>query len=235
MIEDTRGEKMNGELTAVRVWDLPTRLFHWLLAGCVVGSIISAKVGGNAMLWHFRFGYVVFALLGFRVLWGLVGGRWSRFTSFVHAPATTLRYLRGQTHAREHLDVGHSPLGALSVFGLIAMLALQVGTGLFADDEISNTGPLIKFVSGATSASFTAWHKSFGQGLILALVALHVTAILFYLLKKKTNLVRPMVTGDKPLASHVPASADTTGSRLAAAVVMSLCAGAVAWLVSLGA
>ena len=225
---------MNSEVTAVRVWDLPTRVFHWLLAACVVASVISAKIGGNAMLWHFRLGYVVFALLGFRILWGLVGGRWSRFASFVHAPATTLRYLRGQTHANEQLDVGHSPLGALSVIGLIAILALQVGTGLFADDEISNTGPLIKFVSGATSALFTSWHKNFGQWLILTLVALHVAAILFYLLKKKHNLVRPMITGDKPLPSSVPASADTTGSRLAAAALLALCAGAVAWLVSLG-
>lgn len=225
---------MNSELTAVRVWDLPTRVFHWVLAVCVVASVISARTGGNAMVWHFRFGYVVFALLGFRILWGLVGGRWSRFVSFVHAPATTLRYLRGQTHDHEHLDVGHSPLGALSVFGLIVILALQVGTGLFADDEISNTGPLIKFVSGATSALFTQWHTNFGQWLILALVALHVAAILFYLLKKKHNLVRPMVTGDKPLPPHVPASADTTGSRWLAAALMALCAGAVAWVVSRG-
>ena len=226
---------MNSELTAVRVWDLPTRVFHWVLAGCVVGSVISAKLGGNAMLWHFRFGYVVFALLGFRVLWGLVGGRWSRFASFVHTPATTLRYARGQTRADEHLDVGHSPLGALSVFGLIAILALQVGTGLFADDEISNTGPLIKFVSGTTSALFTQWHKSVGQWTILALVALHVAAILFYLLKKKHNLLRPMITGDKTLPSNVLASADTAGSRLVAAALLTLCAGTVAWLVSLGA
>lgn len=226
---------MDSELTAVRIWDLPTRVFHWGLAGCVVASVFSAKIGGSAMLWHFRFGYVVFALLGFRILWGLVGGRWSRFISFVHAPATTLRYLRGQTHAHQHLDAGHSPLGALSVFGLIVILALQVGSGLFADDEIANTGPLVKFVTDATSALFTRWHRSFGQWLILALVALHVAAILFYLLKKKHNLVRPMITGDKPLPVNVPASADTTGSRLFAAVLMALCAGAVAWLVSLGA
>ena len=226
---------MNSELTAVRVWDLPTRAFHWVLAGCVVASVISAKIGGNAMPWHFRFGYLVFALLGFRILWGLVGGRWSRFTSFVYPPATTLRYLRGQTHAHEHLDVGHNPLGALSVFGLIALLLLQVGTGLFADDEISNTGPLINFVSGATSALFTTWHKSFGQWLILAFVALHVAAILFYLVRKKHNLVRPMLTGDKPLDSSVPASADTASSRLLAAALLAVCAGAVAWLVSLGA
>ena len=225
---------MNSEPVAVRVWDLPTRVFHWALATCVVTSVVSAKIGGNAMACHFRIGYVVFALLVFRVIWGVVGGRWSRFGSFVHAPATTLRYLRGRTHPDELLDVGHNPLGALSVFGLIAILALQVGTGLFADDDIANTGPLIRFVSGATSSLLTKWHKNFGQWLILALVALHVAAILFYLLKKQHNLVRPMVTGDKPLPPGVPASVDTTGSRLLAAALLALCAGGVAWLVSLG-
>ena len=83
-------------LTPVRVWDLPTRLFHWLLALAVVGSVVSAKIGGGAMVWHFRFGYVVLILIGFRVLWGLVGGRWSRFASFIYSPATLWRYLRGQ-------------------------------------------------------------------------------------------------------------------------------------------
>ncbi len=225
---------MNSEPVLVRVWDLPTRLFHWVLAACVVASVVSAKIGGNALPWHFRFGYVVFALLAFRLIWGVVGGRWSRFRSFVHAPTTTLRYLRGRSHPDELLDVGHNPLGALTVFGLLAILALQVGTGLFADDDIANTGPLIKFVSGATSGLLTKWHKSFGQWLILALIGLHVAAILFYLLKTKHNLVKPMVSGDKPLPPGVPGSIDTPRTRLLATTLFALCAGGVAWLVSLG-
>ena len=225
---------MPPEPTAVRVWDLPTRAFHWLLAACVIGSVVSANIGGNAMVWHFRLGYVVFTLLAFRILWGLVGGRWSRFASFIYAPATTLRYLRGQSHVDEHHDVGHNPLGAFSVFGLLALLAVQVGTGLFADDDISNTGPLIKFVSGATSALLTKWHSSFGQWLIITLVVLHVAAILFYLLKKKQNLVRPMLVGDKALAPDVPASIDSGASRTLALVLLGACAAGVAWVVSLG-
>jgi cytochrome b len=225
---------MNRPLQPVRVWDLPTRGFHWLLALCVVGSVISAKIGGNAMVWHFRLGYVVFTLLAFRILWGLLGGRWSRFASFVYAPATTLRYLRGESRPDEHLDVGHNPLGAFSVFGLLTLLIAQVGTGLFADDEISNTGPLIKFVSGATSSLLTKWHKSFGQWLIITLVLLHIGAILFYLLKKKQNLVRPMWSGDKLLAAGVPASADSARTRAMALVLVTVCALLVAWLVSLG-
>lgn len=218
----------------VRVWDLPTRLFHWVLMACVIGSVVSAKVGGNAMTWHFRLGYVVFALLAFRLLWGLLGGRWSRFASFVYGPATTLRYLRGQARPDEHLDVGHSPTGALSVFALLALLAAQVGTGLFADDEIANAGPMVRFVSGATSSLATGWHKHWGQWLILALVALHVIAILVYRFRKGRDLVTPMLTGDKPLDASVPASADTLATRGLAVLLVALCGAGVGWLVSLG-
>ena len=232
---ERKGECVNDEaLQPVRVWDLPTRGFHWLLAVCVVCSVVSAKIGGNAMVWHFRFGYVVFTLLAFRLLWGVVGGRWSRFTSFIYAPATTLRYLRGQSRPDEYHDVGHNPLGAFSVLALLSLLALQVATGLFADDEISNTGPLIKFVTATTSSLLTKWHKSFGQWLIITLVLLHIAAIVFYRVKKNQNLVRPMLSGDKLLGRDVPASADHLGSRALALVLVARGAGLVAWLVSLG-
>lgn len=221
-------------LQPVRVWDLPTRLFHWLLALTIVGSVISAKIGGNAMSWHFRFGYVVFTLLAFRLLWGLVGGRWSRFGSFIYAPRTVLRYLRGETRAGERFDVGHNPLGSLSVLALLALLAAQVGTGLVADDEIANLGPLNRFVSSATALRATAWHEQWGQGLILGLVVLHVAAILFYLLHKKIDLVRPMVSGDKALPAATPASADGLPQRLLALALLAACAGGVSWLVGPG-
>jgi cytochrome b len=225
---------MNDELTRVRVWDLPTRIFHWLLAASVISSIVSGLRGGNALEWHMRLGYLAFALLLFRIVWGLVGGRWSRFGSFIYAPGTLLRYLRGEQLAGEHLDVGHNPLGAFSVFGLLALLVLQVGTGLFADDEIATTGPLIKHVSGAASLALTRWHKLSGQWLIVALILLHIAAIVFYLVRKKQDLVRPMIHGDKLLRPDVPASRDTTRTRLLALALAALCAGLVAWVVSLG-
>ena len=227
-------DTMSDKLTQVRVWDLPTRIFHWVLAFCVISSIISGLRGGNALVWHFRLGYVVFALLAFRIVWGLVGGHWSRFANFIYAPATVLRYLRGERRDGEHLEVGHNPLGAFSVFGLLALLAAQVATGLFADDEIANTGPLIKFVSGATSLALTRWHRLSGQWLIVALIVLHVAAIVFYLVKKKHNLVRPMIHGDKALAADVPASVDNGRTRALALVLAALSAGLVAWVISLG-
>jgi cytochrome b len=226
---------MAEQLRPVRVWDLPTRVFHWVLAGCVAGSVITAKLGGNATSWHFWFGYAAFTLLVFRVVWGLVGGRWSRFTSFVRSPATLMRYLRGQSHADEQLDVGHSPLGALSVLAVLAVLMVQVGTGLVADDEIANAGPLVSLVSGSVSSSVTTWHKTFGQWLILGLVALHVSAIVFYRLKKRIDLIGPMLHGDKQLPATTPASADGQRSRWLALLVLGLSAAAVAWVLQWGA
>ena len=179
------------KLDPTRVWDLPTRLFHWTLATAVLALVVTAKIGGNAMVWHMRLGLLVLGLLVFRLLWGFFGGHWSRFVQFIYAPGTVLRYLRGQARAAEHLDVGHSPLGSFSVFAVLGMLALQVGTGLFADDEIATVGPLNKLVSTETGLLASSWHKSWGQWIILALVALHVLAIIGYHLRKN-DLLRPM-------------------------------------------
>jgi cytochrome b len=213
----------------VRVWDLPTRVFHWLLALCIVGLVITGKVGGNALVWHMRLGLMVFTLLAFRLVWGLIGGRWSRFASFVFAPGTVLRYLRGQQRPGEHLDVGHNPMGAGSVFALLAVLMAQVGTGLLADDEIATTGPLNKFVANATGLLATGWHKGYGLWLLMALVALHLSAIAYYRWRG-VNLVRPMLTGDKALPPGVPASRDTWATRLLALAVLAACVAAAGWV-----
>ncbi|MCE9659667.1 MAG: cytochrome b/b6 domain-containing protein [Burkholderiales bacterium] len=219
---------------AVRVWDLPTRAFHWLLASLVVFSVISAHVGGNAMVWHMRSGFAIFTLLAFRLVWGFAGGHWSRFRAFLYAPSTSLRYLRGESLPHEHHHVGHNPLGAGSVFALLGILALQVATGLVADDEIASTGPLIKYVSAATSELATRWHKNYGQWIIVALVVLHIGAISFYWLKRRQNLVGPMLHGDKLLTADVPHSVDNTRSRVVALVVALVCALGVAAVVRLG-
>ncbi len=222
------------EIKPVRVWDLPTRLFHWVLALTLVGSVISAKIGGNAMPWHFRFGSLVLALLVFRLLWGLVGGRWSRFASFIYSPMTLWRYLRSGARPGEHLEVGHNPLGSLSVFGLLALLAVQVGTGLIADDEIANVGPLNKFVSTATGLLATGWHKQWGQGIIITMVVLHIAAIVYYLVVKKSNLIRPMIDGDKLLSAGTPASSDGSAQRVLALVLAAIGAAVAVWVMRQG-
>jgi cytochrome b len=229
---DTHDAHMNG-LTTVRVWDLPTRVFHWLLAVCVIALLITGNAGGNAMIVHLKLGYVVLTLLLFRIVWGFVGGYWSRFVQFFYSPLTVLRYLRGQSNP-EH-DVGHNPLGSLSVWGLLIVLGAQVATGLVSDDEIATQGPLVKFVSTALSLLSTSYHKHWGKWLIMLLVFLHIGAILFYLIQKKTNLIHPMLMGDKTLSSKyvraVPASNDHTAQRATALVIFMLLAIAVSYCV----
>jgi cytochrome b len=218
----------------VRVWDLPTRLFHWALAVGVLSQIVTAKIGGNAMVWHFRIGYVVFALIGFRLIWGFIGGHWSRFSSFLYPPASVMRYLRGEPNVGDLFHVGHNPLGSGSVIAMLVLLAVQIATGLVADDEISNVGPLNRLVSSAVATSATAWHKGPGQALLITLIVLHVGAIIYYRVRKKQDLVRPMITGDKQLAGDVPSSADTRLTRVRALALIVVWAGIVASVLKLG-
>ena len=224
--------RMDDELRPTRVWDLPTRLFHWLLALSVVAQVITGQIGGNWLEWHMKIGLFVGALLVFRLVWGLVGGHWSRFANFIYAPGTVLRYLRGDHRPGDHFEVGHSPLGAFSVFALIGLLVLQVATGLFADDEIATTGPLNRFVATANGLYATMWHRGPGRWGLIALVLLHVAAIIEYHRRGK-NLVRPMVLGDKPLPPGVPASTDSASTRLVALVLVALCGALAYWVASL--
>lgn len=215
--------------TTVRVWDLPTRVFHWALVASVIGLVTTAQLGGDAMAWHFRFGYTMLSLLLFRIIWGVVGGRWSRFASFIYSPATVFRYLKGQGQP-EH-SIGHNPLGAASVVALLGFLLIQVASGLISDDEIATAGPLGKFVSSSLVSNATFYHKDIGKLILIGLVVLHIGAILFYLVKKGENLVRPMIRGDKETMIVAQSSRDDARSRTLAAAVFLGCATLVAWMV----
>jgi len=173
----------------IQVWDLPTRLFHWLLAATVVGAVITAEIGGNAMECHGRLGLAAIGLIVFRLVWGLAGSTYARFAQFFPRPALIQAYLKGQWQG-----VGHNPLGALAVFALLLLVAAQAVTGLFANDDISYRGYLYALGGGDLSDRLTGLHKLLSDFLII-LVALHVAAIAFYLRVRKTNLVRPMITG----------------------------------------
>lgn len=220
------------ELHTVRVWDLPTRVFHWALALCALGLFVTAKIGGEAMSWHARLGYAVGSLLLFRVVWGVVGGNWSRFATFTHSPRVILDYMRGGACAVS--VIGHSPLGSASIYALFAVLTAQVATGLFSADLEDFAGPLNVLVSNATARLLTAYHKNVGQPALIVLVLLHVSAIAYYHLRRGQNLIGPMVHGDKRLAIAAPSSRDDWRSRLLAAVVLALAAASIAGLVSLG-
>ncbi len=217
-------------MQTTRVWDLPTRLFHWLLAVALLGLGVTGQVGGSWMEWHFRLGYSVLTLLLFRLVWGFVGGHWSRFTNFFYHPKTIWLYLRGQS-TPEH-GVGHNPMGSLSVLGLLGFSLLQVASGMFSDDEIATSGPLSKFASGEWVSRASDYHTEIGKVVLLALVVLHIAAIVFYRFKKRQDLLTPMLQGDKKTVVGVPSARDDLGTRMLALLVLLFCGGAVATLLA---
>ncbi|MFW5679586.1 MAG: cytochrome b/b6 domain-containing protein, partial [Pseudomonadota bacterium] len=163
---------MNDQPTRpVRVWDLPTRLFHWLLVVLVFLAWLSMELG--RVDWHMTIGYIVLTLVLFRVIWGLMGSEPSRFANFVRGPGTTLRYTAELVRLRPRRSVGHNPLGAVFIVLMLALVAFQATTGLFADDAIFTRGPLAKLVSSETSKMLTSWHKQ-SFDLLVVLIIVHV-------------------------------------------------------------
>jgi cytochrome b len=212
----------------IKVWDLPTRVFHWLLAAAAVAMLVTGKIGGDALEWHARIGYGVGALLLFRIAWGFMGGHWSRFAAFPPSPSRAWSYLRANKAAAP----GHTPLGALSVYAMLLFFALQVASGLFSATKEDFAGPLSAIVSNATVHLMTGYHKRVGQWVLIVLVTLHLVAVLFYLARGR-NLIGGMVHGEQ--AGVGPASRDDGRSRWLAAALMSLCSLVMWCVVKLGA
>jgi cytochrome b len=209
----------------VRVWDLPTRLVHWLLVALVAFSWWSAE---NAPIeWHMRSGLAILALLLFRILWGFFGSSTARFANFVRGPRAVIDYLSGSWNG-----VGHNPLGAFSVIALLLALAVQVTTGLVQIDSTDFVeGPLSHLVSFETAEAAHEVHE-FTFNVLLGLIGLHVAAILLYRLLLGKRLVAPMITGKAAI------DADTEPMRPGKWWVALLClaiALAVSWWVASGA
>lgn len=203
----------------IRLWDLPTRLFHWLLALSVTAALISAQIGGDVMDWHGRMGLLITGLVVFRLVWGVMGSTYARFTQFFPTPARLKAFKSGAWRG-----VGHNPLGALSVLALLGLLAFQVMSGLFSNDDISFVGPLFELVGKDVSNRLTGLHKLVSNGIYL-LIGLHLAAIAFYAMVKKDNLVKPMVTGWKESEQGVSA----TGGGWVALIVSLCLAGAAVY------
>ncbi|TAN56314.1 MAG: cytochrome B [Rhodospirillales bacterium] len=201
----------------IRVWDLPTRLFHWTLVLLVILSFISAKKGPMSL--HQLSGLSILALVLFRLVWGFVGGTHARFADFVKGPRAAIGYLRDLMKGGHPLWIGHNPVGGLMVLALLAALLAQASLGLFGNDDISFEAPLSKFVSKAASDAATGWHALLFKGL-LALVAMHIGAALFYLLAKKDNLIWPMITGWKALPERLAQHKAQMGHPLLAAAIL---------------
>jgi cytochrome b len=218
----------------IRVWDLPTRAFHWLLVTLVVGLVITGEIGDDALVWHARMGYAVGTLLLFRLVWGFVGGHYSRFTTFFPTPARLRAYLKG-TGIK---TLGHSPLGALSVFALLGFLLLQVASGLFSEDDIAFHGPLSTLVANKWVSLASQYHSEIGKVVLIVLIILHIAAIIYYWKKKKENLITPMIKGDKEVDTRAVNSylrtLDGLKQRVLSVVLFAIAAGIVTWIVNLG-
>lgn len=207
---------------SIKVWDAPLRLFHWSLALGVTAAIATGWVGGNLIVWHGRLGLLVLGLLAFRLIWGVLGSTYARWSRILAAPLHVGTYLRGGWR-----QAGHSPLGSLSVLALLGLVAFQTVSGLLANDDIAFQGPLYRLVEADTSAWLTALHRQ-AKWLLLGMIVLHLLAILFYSLVLRRPLVRAMVNG-RYRQEH-PEQGDAKGGAVWAALIAVVFAALVVWL-----
>jgi len=187
----------------MRIWDLPTRLFHWILVVLIFTSWLSAEL--NWMRVHVVSGLTILTLLLFRLLWGFIGSDTARFSHFLKSPFEALRHLMHLTKREPDLETGHNAAGGWMVLGLLGLLIVQAGSGLCANDDVLTEGPLARIVGKERSDWFTHIHDV-NFLLIEIAVALHVLAIVSYRLLKGHNLLLPMITGKKrlPGATRAP-------------------------------
>ena len=223
----------------IKVWDLPLRLFHWALVVCVLGAYACVKSAGitegwlsetglDWMTWHSRFGYAVLTLILFRLVWGVFGPRYSQFRQFFAGPRRIMMYLRNPTQV-----IGHNPLGAWSVIAMLVAFGMQAVSGLFASDDILFDGPL-SALNPALSRPLNSLHHA-SEWVLIALVILHICAVLYYTLFRRQSLVRAMVTGDVPVPSSDRTSAiepaqDNTWVAVKASLILLACAALVFWI-----
>lgn len=178
------------------VWDLPTRLFHWLLAALILFSWWSRH---DHLDWHRLSGFTIAGLLVFRLWWGVAGGATARFAGFLKGPRGVWAYLRGGGHA----GPGHNPLGGWSVAAMLLALMVQVGLGLFSVDQDGfESGPLAKYVSFDIGRAAAGAHEVVFN-ILLALIVLHLAAVGWYAIRGR-NLVGPMITGKARLEAETP-------------------------------
>jgi len=211
------------------IWDLPVRLFHWLLLVCIVVSYLSYRF--DSMHVHVVSGYCVMTLLIFRIVWGVIGSDTARFSHFIKSPVAALRHLSHFFRREPDTQIGHNEAGGWMVLGLLLILAIQVGTGLGANDDVVTEGPLAKHLGKELSDQFAHWHGVNFNVLLLA-IAGHVAAVIAYAVFKGHDLVRPMVTGRKKLPAATPAPGMVHPiAALAVLVIAAAIVVAVAWFV----
>ncbi|HKZ73191.1 MAG TPA: cytochrome b/b6 domain-containing protein, partial [Steroidobacteraceae bacterium] len=209
------------------VWDLPARVMHWGIVLAGVGSYVTQKVADDAFRLHLWCGYTMLVLVATRIAWGFVGPRHARFASFVRGPRAVLRYAASLVRRPHEIHAGHNPLGGWMVLLLLAMLMAQAVSGLFANDEVLETGPLFGYVTVSTSDALTDLHETLFDWLLVAAGA-HIVAVLLYLLVRRENLIVPMLTGRKPAAWVRDEEAIDSSRAWLAALIATSVAGALA-------
>ena len=219
---------VNAVYMPVRVWDLPTRLFHWAIVLLVGFSWLSQEL--EWMDWHKLSGYTILTLLLFRLAWGFVGSETARFRQFLASPLAALRHLSHLARREPDHEVGHNAAGGWMVLLMLLLLAAQVATGLCANDDVMLEGPFAKFVGKAVSDRLSVIHSR-NFNLIEAAIFLHLAAILTYALLKRHDLVRPMITGRKRLPANL--AAPTLARPLRAVALLAVAIAAVALAVNL--
>jgi cytochrome b len=212
---------------SVRVWDIPTRVFHWAIVVLVGFSWLCAWRGW--MGWHVLSGYTILTLLLFRLAWGFVGSETARFGHFLASPFEALRHLAHMTRREPDHQVGHNAAGGWMVLVLLLLLAVQVSTGLYSNDDVLTAGPLAETVDKSTSDWLSHIH-AVNFKLIEIAVAAHILAVLAYAVLKRHDLVRPMLTGLKRLPADLPRP--RMASLWLALLLLIVAAGAVTWLVN---
>jgi cytochrome b len=209
-----------------RVWDAPTRLFHWAIVVLVCASWVTQYEGWLDQ--HLLCGYTMFTLLLFRLIWGIIGSDTARFGRFLKSPAAAFRHLARLRRRDPDIEIGHNAAGGWMVVVMLGLLCVQVGTGLCANDQVSVEGPLAHVV-GSDNSDWLSHVHAVNFRLIEAAVALHLLAILTYRVLRKHCLVWPMITGNKPLPDTLPAPRMANPVKAFAALCVS--AGLVAFVV----
>lgn len=215
----------------VPVWDWPVRAVHWIMVVLVAVSLTTGLIGNEMLVWHMRSGETLLALLLFRIVWGFIGSPNARFASFVRGPAAVFAYCRSLVRPPHQVHATHNPIGGWMVIALLLALLFQAGTGLFTNDDILNEGPLVKHIGKDLSDAISSLHRR-GWWVVAGLSALHIVAVISYLMVLRDNLVYPMVHGRKTLPSLVAEPAAAAASSTRALVVLAVCGAVVWWTVN---
>ena len=230
MLDLLRAHISTSKRYSINVWDISIRLFHWALVVGIAFQWYSSEEGGNIMTWHIYIGYCMLGLVLYRIIWGVIGSPYARFSSFLKGPSSTLIYLKGFVQGKKYDYPGHNPLGGWMVMLLLLLILIQGITGLFSSDDIFTEGPFYSLVSGKTADFLTSIHH-LNFNILLGAIALHISAVAYHGLIKKEPLVKSMLTGKKIM--HQPSSLNTRPNYIRMFITTCIAAAGVYLLIYL--